>query len=150
MDAHQILQEIFGYSSFRGNQEEVIETIINGDDALVLMPTGGGKSLCYQIPALSRPGTAIVVSPLIALMADQVTALQQNGVNAQFLNSTLTPDEAVAVEQSLLTGTLDLLYVAPERLMMSRMLGLLEQVQPALFAIDEAHCVSQWLSLIHI
>jgi len=144
MNAQQILQETFGYSSFRGKQQEIIETIVAGEDALVLMPTGGGKSLCYQIPALIRTGTAVVVSPLIALMADQVSALKQNGVRAEFLNSSLQPEQAMAVEQSLLAGELALLYVAPERLLMPRMLGLLDQSQIALFAIDEAHCVSQW------
>jgi ATP-dependent DNA helicase RecQ len=142
--ALDILNRVFGYPSFRGAQQHIIEHVVDGGDALVLMPTGGGKSLCYQIPALLRPGTGIVVSPLIALMQDQVDALRQLGVRAAFLNSSLMPDEQQAVEQRLLDGTLDLLYVAPERLLTERFLGLLERVEPALFAIDEAHCVSQW------
>ncbi len=138
------LQSVFGYQAFRNHQAEIVEQLINGGDALVLMPTGGGKSLCFQIPALVRDGTAIVVSPLIALMQDQVDALRQNGVNAACLNSSLSGAEANDVERQLLNGELDLLYVAPERLMMPRMQGLLERARIALFAIDEAHCVSQW------
>lgn len=140
----QILHTVFGYERFRGPQREVIETLMDGGDALVLMPTGGGKSLCFQIPAIARPGTGIVVSPLIALMFDQVAALQQAGVRAAFLNSSLNAAQARDVEQKLLRGELDLLYVAPERLLMERMLELLGRVPIALFAIDEAHCVSQW------
>ncbi|WP_339934118.1 DNA helicase RecQ [Vreelandella glaciei] len=140
----KVLQEVFGYDSFRGPQQAIIEHVIAGGDALVLMPTGGGKSLCYQIPALLREGTAIVVSPLIALMQDQVAALKQNGVRADYLNSSLDYHEAVEVENRLRAGELDLLYVAPERLATPRMQMLLEQNQIALFAIDEAHCVSQW------
>ncbi|WP_295880239.1 DNA helicase RecQ [uncultured Thiohalocapsa sp.] len=139
-----VLNRVFGYPSFRGAQQRIIEHVSAGGDALVLMPTGGGKSLCYQIPALLRPGTGIVVSPLIALMQDQVDALRQLGVRAAFLNSSLMPDEQQRVEQALLDGTLDLLYVAPERLLTERFLSLLGRVRPALFAIDEAHCVSQW------
>ncbi len=139
-----ILRDVFGYHGFRPPQEEVIDTLMQGEDALVLMPTGGGKSLCYQIPAIARPGTGIVVSPLIALMQDQVAALRQAGVRAACLNSALSPNEARAIEQQLLEGGLDLLYIAPERLMNGRMLGLLERIPLALFAIDEAHCVSQW------
>jgi ATP-dependent DNA helicase RecQ len=146
MDDHasRILHSIFGYERFRGPQEEVIATLMASRDALVLMPTGGGKSLCYQIPAIARPGTGIVVSPLIALMQDQVAALTQAGVRAAFLNSTLTAEEARAIEAQLLRGELDLLYVAPERLMLDRTLDLLSRAKLALFAIDEAHCVSQW------
>jgi ATP-dependent DNA helicase RecQ len=144
----QLLQEVFGYTAFRGTQEAIVEHVVAGGDALVLMPTGGGKSLCYQIPALLRTGTGIVVSPLIALMQDQVDALKQLGVNAAFLNSSLDADAASAITGQLLHGELDLLYVAPERLLMPGFLVLLEQVQAdpglALFAIDEAHCVSQW------
>ncbi|MFZ5465934.1 MAG: DNA helicase RecQ [Pseudomonadota bacterium] len=139
-----ILRDTFGYECFRSPQDEVIATLMAGEDALVLMPTGGGKSLCYQIPAIARPGTGIVVSPLIALMQDQVAALRQAGVRAAYLNSTLAPAAARAIEQQLLMGELDLLYVAPERLMSGRTLELLEHAPVALFAIDEAHCVSQW------
>ncbi|MCW9089461.1 MAG: DNA helicase RecQ [Gammaproteobacteria bacterium] len=142
--ARKILREIFGYDAFRPGQEAIVETLIGGGDALVLMPTGGGKSLCYQIPALVRNGVGIVVSPLIALMQDQVDALRQNGVRAAFLNSTLAAATARDVEAQLLHGELDLLYVAPERLMTPRMLDLLVRAPLALFAIDEAHCVSQW------
>ena len=142
--AQTTLQSVFGYSEFRGRQGEIISGIIAGEDALVLMPTGGGKSLCYQIPAILRPGVGVVVSPLIALMKDQVDALLQVGVKAAYLNSSLSIPEARAIEQRLLNGDLDLLYVAPERLLTPQMLSLLEQAQVALFAIDEAHCVSQW------
>ena len=139
-----ILKTVFGYPAFRGAQREIVDHVVAGGDALVLMPTGGGKSLCYQLPALLREGTALVISPLIALMQDQVAALRQFGVRAAFLNSTLDAREAAAAERALREGALDLLYVAPERLVMARMLDLLEQSRIALFAIDEAHCVSQW------
>ena len=139
-----ILRSVFGYEHFRSPQDEVITTLMAGEDALVLMPTGGGKSLCFQIPALARAGTGIVVSPLIALMQDQVAALRQAGVKASALNSTLSPAEARHIEQQLLMGDLDLLYVAPERLLNGRTLDLLEQARISLFAIDEVHCVSQW------
>ncbi|GAB4291951.1 MAG: DNA helicase RecQ [Thiohalomonadaceae bacterium] len=142
--ALQVLRTVFGYESFRPPQEQVIDTVIRGGDALVLMPTGGGKSLCYQIPAIVRAGTGIVVSPLIALMQDQVAALRQSGVRAAFLNSTLGAAAARAAEEALLGGELDLLYVAPERLLTARFLDLLARAPLALFAIDEAHCVSQW------
>ena len=138
------LRHVFGYDRFRGEQAQIVAHVADGGDALVLMPTGGGKSLCYQLPALLRDGTAIVVSPLIALMQDQVEALRQLGVRAAFLNSTLGAGEAAAVEQQLRDGTLDLLYVAPERLLTPRFLALLDRARIALFAIDEAHCVSQW------
>ena len=138
------LRQVFGYDSFRGEQGQIVEQVVAGGDALVLMPTGGGKSLCYQLPALLRDGTGIVVSPLIALMQDQVDALRQLGVRAAFLNSSLDAGEAAQVERQLLDGELDLLYVAPERLLTTRFLSLLERTQVALFAIDEAHCVSQW------
>ncbi|MBT4518933.1 MAG: RecQ family ATP-dependent DNA helicase, partial [Halieaceae bacterium] len=142
--AQHILETVFGYPSFRPPQNDIIETIIDGGDALVLMPTGGGKSLCYQIPALARPGCGVVISPLIALMQDQVDALRQLGVKASYLNSTLSPQDAGKVESSLRTGELDLLYIAPERLNQERTLLLLQGSPIALFAIDEAHCVSQW------
>ena len=144
----EVLGRVFGYDAFRGEQEAIIEHVAGGGDCLVLMPTGGGKSLCYQIPALLRDGLAVVVSPLIALMQDQVSALRQAGVRAGYLNSTLTFDEVRAVERDARAGRLDLLYVAPERLMGERTLALLDGVRGgariALFAIDEAHCVSQW------
>jgi ATP-dependent DNA helicase RecQ len=142
--ALHVLEHVFGYTSFRPPQDVIIDTLLGGGDALVIMPTGGGKSLCYQIPALLREGCAIIVSPLIALMQDQVDALRQLGVRAAYLNSTLAYDEAARVERGWLTGELDLLYVAPERLLQPRMLELLDRANPALFAIDEAHCVSQW------
>ncbi len=142
--ALSVLNTVFGYAEFRKPQDEVINTVINGNNALVLMPTGGGKSLCYQVPALIRSGCAIVISPLIALMQDQVNALTQLGVNASFLNSSLDHQQANNVEQALMQGQLDLLYIAPERLTQPRMLSLLQQCNIALFAIDEAHCVSQW------
>jgi ATP-dependent DNA helicase RecQ len=138
------LRHVFGYDSFRGEQAQVVSHVADGGDALVLMPTGGGKSLCYQLPALLRDGTAIVVSPLIALMQDQVEALHQLGVRAAFLNSSQDAAEAAATERQLLDGALDLLYVAPERLLTPRFLSLLDRSRVALFAIDEAHCVSQW------
>lgn len=143
-EALHILQHVFGYDRFRPPQEDIINCLHRGEDALVIMPTGGGKSLCYQIPALLREGCAVVVSPLIALMQDQVDALRQLGVRAAFLNSTLAPEQAAAIEQDWLANTLDLLYIAPERLLQPRTLALLERATPALFAIDEAHCVSQW------
>ena len=139
-----ILQSVFGYTQFRGQQQAIVEQLIDGGDALVLMPTGGGKSLCYQIPALVRQGTGIVVSPLIALMQDQVDALREAGVAAAYLNSSLGAEDQREVERRLLAGELDLLYVAPERLLTGRFLSLLERTEVALFAIDEAHCVSQW------
>src|SRR6476620_6681088 len=138
------LRHVFGYEAFRGEQGEIVAHVASGGDALVLMPTGGGKSLCYQLPALLREGTAIVVSPLIALMQDQVEALRQLGVRASFLNSSLDAGAASDVERALLGGDLDLLYVAPERLLTPRFLSLLERSPIAVFAIDEAHCVSQW------
>jgi ATP-dependent DNA helicase RecQ len=142
--ALDILRSVFGYDVFRGQQQAIIEHVVAGGDALVLMPTGGGKSLCFQIPALVRPGLGIVVSPLIALMKDQVDALRQAGVRAAFLNSTLAAAEAADVERDMRQGALDLVYVAPERLVKSGCLDLLARCRLALFAIDEAHCVSQW------
>ena len=139
-----LLQRVFGHADFRGPQQAIIEHITAGGDALVLMPTGGGKSLCYQVPALLRDGVGVVVSPLIALMQDQVEALRQVGVRAEFLNSTLDAESASRIERAMLAGELDLLYVAPERLLTSRFMSLLDRASIALFAIDEAHCVSQW------
>jgi len=144
LSALNILNTLYGYDDFRGQQADIIDTVSQGHDALVLMPTGGGKSLCYQIPALLREGMGVVISPLIALMQDQVDALQQLGLHAAFLNSSLSGDEQNLVEQQLRDQQLDLLYVAPERLLQPRCLQLLSQCQIALFAIDEAHCVSQW------
>lgn len=142
--ARDVLRRVFGHSGFRGLQEAIVDCVVGGGDALVLMPTGGGKSLCYQVPALLREGCGIVVSPLIALMQDQVEAMRQLGVRAAFLNSSLEARAAFEVESQLLAGELDLLYVAPERLLTARFLDLLTQARIALFAIDEAHCVSQW------
>lgn len=139
-----VLQSIYGYDQFRGQQQAIINTVVAGDDALVLMPTGGGKSLCYQIPALIRAGVGVVISPLIALMQDQVDALLQLGVKAAFLNSTLSMAEQSQVERQITAGELDLLYIAPERLVQERTLALLQACRISLFAIDEAHCVSQW------
>ena len=144
IDPHQTLQEVFGYSEFRPHQAPIIETLIEGRDAFVLMPTGGGKSLCYQIPALHRDGVAIIVSPLISLMKDQVDALVVNGVRAAFYNSSLKAEEARRILAQLHAGELDLLYVAPERLLNDDFLNRLCGLKLALFAIDEAHCVSQW------
>ena len=142
--AQDLLNRVFGLHSFRGFQSEVIETLADGRDALVLMPTGGGKSLCYQIPALLRDGVAIVVSPLIALMADQVAGLDELGIPAAFLNSALSREEQRDVQRRLTAGTIKLLYVAPERLVMPSTIELLKRIRIALFAIDEAHCVSMW------
>ena len=138
------LKHVFGYASFRDNQLDIVTTLLEGGDALVLMPTGGGKSLCYQIPAILNDGCAVVISPLIALMQDQVNSLTELGVKARFLNSTLSGAEAAAVKQDLLNGTLKLLYIAPERLSQESTLNLLSSAKISLFAIDEAHCVSQW------
>lgn len=139
-----LLQSVFGYPAFRGSQAEIIDHVVSGGDALVLMPTGGGKSLCYQLPAMLRNGVGIVVSPLIALMQDQVDALAEVGVRAAFINSTQTFAQGLAIEQKMRQGELDLVYVAPERLLTQRCLELLEVCPISLFAIDEAHCVSQW------
>ncbi|GAA2715401.1 DNA helicase RecQ [Streptomyces luteosporeus] len=143
-DALRCLRRVFGYDAFRGEQEAIVEHVVAGGDALVLMPTGGGKSLCYQIPALVRPGVGVVVSPLIALMQDQVDALRALGVRAGFLNSTQDADERRMVEAEFLAGELDLLYLAPERLRVDATLRLLDRGKISLFAIDEAHCVAQW------
>ncbi|MCD7058944.1 DNA helicase RecQ [Pelagibacterium xiamenense] len=143
-DPKHVLRDVFGYDAFRGQQEAVVRQVTEGGDAVVLFPTGAGKSLCYQIPAIARPGVGIVISPLIALMRDQVEALRQAGVNAAALNSSLSGAEASAVRDQLLSGELDLLYVAPERATTPGFIQLLERAEIALFAIDEAHCVSQW------
>ncbi|MEV7868692.1 DNA helicase RecQ [Streptomyces sp. NPDC088124] len=143
-DPLDVLRRVFGYDSFRGSQQEIIEQVVSGGDALVLMPTGGGKSLCYQIPALVRKGVGVVVSPLIALMQDQVDALRALGVRAGFLNSTQDFEERRLVEAEFLAGELDLLYLAPERLRVEATVRLLERGTISLFAIDEAHCVAQW------
>ena len=142
--AHELLRDVYGYAQFRGRQEEVIAAALAGEDALVLMPTGGGKSLCYQLPAMIRPGIGLVVSPLIALMQDQVAALKQLGGRAAFLNSTLSFQEQRIVLQAVASQSLDLLYLAPERLLQEDTLALLEDVELSVIAIDEAHCVSQW------
>ncbi|MDD3012683.1 MAG: DNA helicase RecQ [Candidatus Gastranaerophilales bacterium] len=140
----EILHSVFGYSSFRDKQAEIIDHIINGQDALILMPTGGGKSLCYQIPALCLPGVAVIVSPLIALMQDQVESMKQLGIRASVLNSTLSSSESSKVEEKMRNGELDIVYVSPERLNTESFLDNIEQCELSLFAIDEAHCVSQW------
>ena len=142
--AQSVLNSVFGLRAFRGAQEEIVRHVTAGGNCLVLMPTGGGKSLCYQLPSLLREGCGVVVSPLIALMRDQVAGLLEAGVKAAVLNSTLSWDEASEIEQRLLAGELDLLYIAPERLLTPRCLAVLSRARLALFAIDEAHCVSQW------
>ena len=144
VNPRSVLHDVFGFASFRGQQEEIVRCVVGGGDALVVMPTGSGKSLCYQIPALLRAGTGIVVSPLIALMEDQVTALRQLGIRAEFLNSSLPPEDQSRVRRQTAAGEVDLLYVAPERLLGDGFLAWLERLKVALFAIDEAHCVSQW------
>ncbi|WP_417563350.1 DNA helicase RecQ [Microbacterium sp.] len=143
-DPLTVLREVYGYDAFRGDQAAIVDQVIQGGDAVVLMPTGGGKSVTYQVPALVREGTGLVVSPLIALMHDQVDALRANGVNAAYLNSTQTPPERADVERAYLNGDLDLLYVAPERLNLSQTTALLQRGRLSVIAIDEAHCVSQW------
>src|SRR5882762_5723676 len=143
-DASQVLRRVFGYDEFREGQQEIIDHVVGGGDALVLMPTGGGKSLCYQIPALVRDGVGVVVSPLIALMQDQVDALTALGVRAGFLNSTQDGQQRREVEAAFLAGELDLLYLAPERLRVESTPRLLDRGTISLFAIDEAHCVAQW------
>ena len=139
-----VLKHVYGYDHFRGDQAAVIDHVMDGGDALVLMPTGGGKSICYQIPSILRKGVGVIVSPLIALMQDQVSTMLELGVRAAFLNSTLHPADVREVEDGLMDGEYDLLYVAPERLLTGQFLSLLDDLDIALFAIDEAHCVSQW------
>ena len=140
----EVLERVFGYRAFRPGQEEIIANILKGEDTFVLMPTGGGKSLCYQIPALCLQGTAVIISPLIALMQDQVAALKESGVRAEFLNSSLSYDKEEEITQKLLNGRLDLIYVSPERLNTESFKNILKKIKISLFAIDEAHCVSQW------
>ncbi|HSU50931.1 MAG TPA: RecQ family ATP-dependent DNA helicase, partial [Segetibacter sp.] len=145
-DPQTVLQRVFGYDSFRHNQQEIVEHVLSGQNAVVLMPTGGGKSLCYQVPALCLPGVTIVVSPLIALMKDQVDALLVNGIKAAFLNSSQSNAEQSVIFQQLKSNQLKLLYLAPERLMgnETQFMNFLQQINVSLFAIDEAHCISQW------
>ena len=143
-DSISILKKYWGFTAFRGAQENIISEVLKNRDVLVLMPTGGGKSLCYQIPSIVRSGVGVVVSPLIALMQDQVNALKQIGVNAAFINSTLSAKEIKQVEQQAIDGSLDMLYLSPERLVGDVTQAFLKSVDVALFAIDEAHCVSQW------
>jgi ATP-dependent DNA helicase RecQ len=140
----EVLQKVFGFDKFRGDQAASIDHMIGGGDALVLMPTGGGKSMCYQIPAIVRPGVGLVVSPLIALMKNQVDALRLAGVRAAYINSSLSAAVAASTERAMQRGDYDLVYVAPERLVTERFMDVLRRTQLALFAIDEAHCVSQW------
>src|SRR6266478_5128375 len=140
----RVLREVFGFDIFRGQQHAILEHVVAGGDAVVLMPTGGGKSVCYQVPALLRPGVGVVISPLIALMKDQVDALRQAGVRAAALNSRLSSGETSQIERAVGDGALDLLYVSPERLVTTRCLELLSSCRLALFAVDEAHCISQW------
>ena len=141
---HQVLQEYFGYDAFRPGQGELIDALLAGRDAFGVMPTGGGKSLCYQVPALLLPGVTVVVSPLISLMQDQVTALKKAGVAAAYLNSALTQAQIDQVCRRLLAGEYRLLYVAPERLLADRFLSVVRQLDVAMVAVDEAHCISQW------
>jgi len=141
---HKLLKQVFGYDTFREHQQEIIETVLSGKDAFILMPTGSGKSICYQIPAIMRNGVGIVISPLIALMEDQVKGLRQNGVHAAYLNSTLPFQTAQNIQRKAVNGQLDILYVAPEKLLTQDFQHFLTKIKLALFAIDEAHCVSQW------
>src|SRR5471030_700009 len=143
-DPAQVLRQVFGFPGFRGQQDAAVNHVVAGGDALVLMPTGGGKSICYQVPALVRPGTAVIVSPLIALMDDQVAALRQVGVNAGALHSEIDPAEARSITRDLIEQQLELLYVSPERLLGNGTIDRLSRVRLALIAVDEAHCVSQW------
>ncbi|MGI9265659.1 MAG: DEAD/DEAH box helicase, partial [Gammaproteobacteria bacterium] len=144
LSPQKVLEDVFGYPEFRGHQQSIIEVALQGRDSLVIMPTGGGKSLCYQIPAMLKEGTGLVVSPLIALMQDQVTALRELGIAAEFLNSSQSPEERRAVIDKLRQGRLQLLYVAPERLVTEHTRSLLRDIPLSIIAIDEAHCVSQW------
>ena len=142
MDIFEILRRYFGYNSFREKQEDIIRNVMAGNDSLVLMPTGGGKSICYQIPALAMPGTAIVISPLISLMKDQVEALRSNGIEAEALNSGNDPSADLIIRRRCLSGSIKLLYISPEKLL-SEIDYLLSHIKISLFAIDEAHCISQ-------
>ncbi|MEM7038297.1 MAG: RecQ family ATP-dependent DNA helicase, partial [Bacteroidota bacterium] len=142
--AKEALKKYFGYDSFRPMQAEIIENVLSGGDTVVLMPTGGGKSICFQIPAVVLPGTCVVVSPLIALMKDQVEGLKANGIKAEYMNSSRTGGENIQVENQLLSGELDLIYVSPEKLMSADFMRVMGELKPSLIAIDEAHCISQW------
>ncbi|MEN6488358.1 MAG: RecQ family ATP-dependent DNA helicase, partial [Smithella sp.] len=144
MKKQEALKKYFGYETFYPLQAEIIDHVLAGKDALVLMPTGGGKSICFQIPALLREGTAIIISPLIALMKDQVDALKANGIAAAFLNSTQTEEESAGIIRLCLQGDIKLLYISPERLAVASMIGLLQSLRISLFAVDEAHCISSW------
>jgi ATP-dependent DNA helicase RecQ len=143
-DKYKILQTVFGYSSFRPGQEEIVDTLLSGNNALAIMPTGAGKSLCYQVPALTLQGLTIVVSPLVALMKDQVTSLKLQGVAAETINSSSDRDENVAIWRKVAAGEVTLLYLSPERLMTERMISALQKLNVTLIAIDEVHCMSQW------
>lgn len=141
---HETLRKYFGYSDFRPLQEDIVTDVLNNRDTFVLMPTGGGKSLCYQLPALLKDGVTVVVSPLISLMKDQVDSLRENGIDAAYLNSTLKPAESRRIYEELKRGEIKILYVAPERLTMSGTISLLKSLNVSLFAIDESHCISEW------
>ena len=149
-DPHSILKKVFGYDSFRPGQEDIVRRLLAGQDVLAVMPTGAGKSICYQVPALLLPGITIVVSPLVSLMKDQVNALVQSGVRAAYLNSSLTEGQTAKAIANAMEGVYKIIYVAPERLLTDGFCSLAQELEIPLVAVDEAHCISQWLSLIHI